>query len=287
MVASWRRGFVGGLLVVLLCLTGRTGSAAEVHGGTAAPGAQDAAAVAADLAPADQPASKPAGPTSPTPSEPRRQQVAPVSAPAAPASDRDPLSRLGTFSDVMMVLFTLALTVVAGLQYRLERRMAADTADSIRIADESAKAASRMADAMAAAERAYVFLEGTKPVVFSGEPHAMLCWRNYGKTPAVVVSVQFVCEPCAGFPAPLELRGAEYPTPAGTIIPAGGVLELGHPPLAEPRAHLAAGRSVYLYGSIIYRDVHQVERRSWFTRLFTGQNFILGLLHQPELNGYT
>lgn len=153
----------------------------------------------------------------------------------------------------------------------------------LNVSEESAKAAIRMADAIAASERAYVFLAATR--VFGPNPKKrVLVWHNYGRTPAIVTKVQFACEPSKPFPDPLD--PLQMPMPGTTIIPAGDDLTLGVANIDIAEENIQPGEAIYLYGQITYNDVHLIERRSWFCQMLGTDGFFAGALYQADLNGF-
>lgn len=176
-------------------------------------------------------------------------------------------------------------------QAALEDARSENEAQSVRfseqlsIATDAAQAARKSADSFMAAERAYLFCHDVVRVQKDGDAHFELVWRNFGKTPAFVTAIRVDCKPHDAFPNPLI--APELPIPMGTVVGADEVWKRGVAAReSEILPLLRSGLHVYLYGQISYVDIHGQRRRSWFCRLYTGNGFILGLLYQPELNGY-
>lgn len=152
---------LGGLIAILLL-----GGAGEPQGALkGAGGASEKQGAERQAAPTQtQPQTPPALPA------PKQERVGgsqkaapetPQEASRKPSFLLDPLGWVGAwildpdnFSDFLMVLFTLALTVVAFKQHFLESKLAQDTADALSVAKQSADAAAKGATAAISAARA-------------------------------------------------------------------------------------------------------------------------------------
>lgn len=149
-----------------------------------------------------------------TPPAPKKQEIAQhqeaktgpaKEADGKPSFARDPLAWLmawvfdpDNFSNFLIMLFTLALTVVAVMQHRLEERLASDTSDSIAIAKQSADAATASVEVsketMRRQLRAYVSVElgALEKVVADERPVGSVLVTNSGRTPAYNVTTKIV-----------------------------------------------------------------------------------------------
>lgn len=179
----------------------------------------------------------------------------------------------------------------ANRQIRHAREDAAEQAkrfeQQLSVATTAAEAAKLSADAIIKAERAWVFLHDVVPEM--NESGTVLrwavVWKNSGKTPAFITKVALDCATASVPPDPKTIYGP--PVPGGAVIGAGGAWQRGFIPDApQVLANHSAGHLIYLSGQITYLDVHQKERHSWFTRQFTGEQFVLGIYIDPQLNGF-
>jgi hypothetical protein len=119
-------------------------------------------------------------------------------------------------SSVVVMFFTLALTVVAFMQNRLEKKLAEDTAESIALAKQSADAATKAAnaavihsEAAAQSNRAWMIVNELKTVAghHEGRLSAALLgiqWKNMGNTPSfrccVGINTHWVKQPDNSIP---------------------------------------------------------------------------------------
>lgn len=172
-------------------------------------------------------------------------------------------------SALIVMGFTLALTVVAVMQHRLEKKLAADTGDSIAIAKRSADAAKRSAVAAVAAAktqrlsteldlRAYVLphkWSAKLPPEPTGKWVVTIGAQNYGRTPAH--EVRCMCTRTIqqeGFPTEFHM---EIPPPMATILGSGaGLAAKVEFTLSEEQAaaHKAGRATISIGATITYRD---------------------------------
>lgn len=165
-------------------------------------------------------------------------------------------------------------------------------------------AASNSANAAATAratqsDRAYVFLHTTKKDRAPDRTPTRIygpIFKNFGRTPAFMLSLKLN----AGFfdraPDP-TLAVTEYIMPQPHVIPVDGEWPYRHyfqiGEMDRVFEQWQAGRrELWLYGSIVYRDVYGVEHHTWFSRVFSDGSFVFGKdpehedLQKWELNGY-
>lgn len=155
-------------------------------------------------------------------------------------------------------------------------------------AAKTAEATARSAEAMIAAERAYVFFLDTEDAGVTFYPAYRVIWQNFGKTPAFVTGVRlgfFLADEPPGTAEP-----SRYEIPFGAIIGAGGAWPRGQ---VSTKAFVEAQKAnpnephiAWLIGEISYRDIHGRDHRSWFCRRYTGKQFILDGDVDDALNGY-
>lgn len=204
--------------------------------------------------------------------EPRAANVGAARQPTPPSrhaesGGEDSRIELGTWPDWVIVGFTLVLTVVAMLQHRLEAKMGQETADSIKIARDSAAAAHRSADVaernLTMVQAAYVFMEDLRIAKHVNNETGELTtvtfaplWRNSGHTPTRFlfnwVSIDFrLGQLPSDFPFPdqgnLELQRL-YIGPQSAIT--GGLVALE----ADDLTGIGPGWSVTVWGWAEYND---------------------------------
>jgi hypothetical protein len=222
-----------------------------------------------------------------------------------PSFFRDPVGWLGAwifdpdnFSDFLMVLFTVALTVVAFKQHFLEETLAKDTGDALKIAKQSADAAAsaaastallaetaaRQADAIEASARAWMFFRDAAETKYGDNDIYEIHWENAGNATAVITGVALACHAATEPPDPAE--APMLALPAGAIVGPGGKWRRGNVFKRNFAADWDRAENIYLYGRIHYRDATSKERRTWFCRLYTGKQFVLDDITDWSRNGY-
>lgn len=128
-------------------------------------------------------------------------------------------------SSVVVMFFTLALTVVAFMQNRLETKLAEDTAQSIALAKQSADAATKAAnaavihsEAAAQSNRAWMIVNELKTVTghHEGKLSAVFLgiqWKNMGNTPSfrccVGINTHWVKQPDNSIPTAVPQDSTE------------------------------------------------------------------------------
>ena len=156
-----------------------------------------------------------------------------------------------------------------------------------REAQTSAGAAVNSANAMIAAERAYVFFQDTVEIDGSGYPAYEIIWKNYGKTPAIVTMVRRGIE-WGEEPSVTEI--SKYEMPIGAIIGAGDSWPRGRISMKDviqtAAAHPDEPVLAWLRAEISYLDIHNRPHRTWFCRFWNGQQFLLSSGIDESLNGY-
>jgi hypothetical protein len=190
----------------------------------------------------------------------------------------------GTWPDWVIVGFTAFLAFLSWRQHELEKRLAADTGDSLAIAKQSADAASMSAKAgqelalaaRASADlakrqlRAYVqILDATITPLKAGEPFCVVVtFRNSGATPAHdVVSCLSVQsrETGAGPPDALpEEREGFSKAPLGPGEAKPMPLDLPAPTQEFIDRFNRGEVTLYAHGEITYRDVFEETHYSRF-----------------------
>lgn len=217
---------------------------------------------------------------------------------------------LGSWPDWAIVVFTAVLAWLAWRQHVLERRLAADTSDSLEVARRSADAAKQAAEAaersvQVAADTAtkqlrpyvYIFGERVHPYAILGNPDRIgmavadtapvtFSIKNFGQTPAKRV----------------RLRARAF---TGDYWTEGGLIDLEDAPLLH-RADLPPGfdreikgytvgglaklfasiqlgeKSIFFEGVIEYEDAIGTKYQTNFRRACTGRDAGEGIFFIPS-----
>lgn len=193
---------------------------------------------------------------------------------------------LGSWPDWAVVGFTAFLAWLSWRQYRLEKKLAADTSESMNVAKESATAAKASAVAlegslklMASQLRAYVTVsDGKLTVDHAKSPFtAHIIIENGGQTPARNLTIrQHIAY--RKFPLESDLVAVPLPTPPSSQTLGPGVsmsidVTLTKPILGEEYQALVRGNAaIFVWGTIDYDDFVGKRQTTSF-RYFLGGDF--------------
>lgn len=161
---------------------------------------------------------------------------------------------------------------------------AAATRDLANAAHATSEISAQQAKAVIAVDRAYVFFLDSMLIKVGTQSAYGVSWKNFGRTPAIVTGIKLGCIGSETPPDPAT--APEALIPSGAVIGVEQTWQRGAVREQDCSEPFQRGELVYLYGQISYRDVHGIDHRSWFCRLFAGKQFVLDDLTDPKLNGY-